>query len=74
MKNILKKSTPVLIASIIALAGTVFIGSCTVGLGDAVDVDAPTVEISYPSKMQQFVNLLLQPENVMMILNLLMLK
>ena len=50
MKNKLKKSAPLFIASIIALAGLLFIASCTVGLGDAIDVDAPTVEVSYPPK------------------------
>ena len=50
MKNKLKKSTTVLIASLIALTGMLFIGSCTVGLGDAVDVDAPVVDITYPPK------------------------
>ncbi len=50
MKNILKKSTEVLLASFIALFGILFIGSCTVGLGDAIDVDAPTIDISYPPK------------------------
>ena len=46
MKKILNKSVSLLITSLTLL----FIGSCTVGLGEAIDTETPTIEITYPPK------------------------
>ena len=46
MKKILLKSATLLFTSLIIL----FTNSCTIGLGEAVDTDVPTVEITYPPK------------------------
>ena len=44
-KNIIKFAT-VFVSSFTLL----FIGSCSIGLGDAVDTAAPKIEINYPPK------------------------
>lgn len=46
MKKTFLKSLTVLTASFMLL----LTGSCSVGLGEAVDTDAPTIDISYPPK------------------------